>query len=216
VSQAHTPRNEPIPGLGRAIWWAGPSVIWTAGRIAFSFRCDHMAELPTPPFVLAANHYSHFDPPAIGSALRTPIRFLSVDELTGANRFLATILPTVGTIPVSRNRLPIATLRVALARLEAGEVVGVFPEGTRVARFGDLPPKRGAAWLAIRARVPLIPIAVIGTGRALGLDNRLHRAPIRVVVGSALSTEGEDPSTVTDRWADWVSEQIGRNPRSER
>jgi 1-acyl-sn-glycerol-3-phosphate acyltransferase len=206
------PRDEPIPTLGRVLWWAGPPLLRLAGRIAFSLRFECPDEMPEPPFVVAANHYSHLDPPVIGAVMGVPIRYLALDELADANRFLAGALPTFGAIAVPRVGLPLGALRVALSRLASGEAVGVFPEAYRVAHWGDRPIKRGAAWLAIRAGVPLVPVAVTGTGRALGIDNRLHRSPIEVVIGPAMSPQSEDASSLTERWADWVGEQIRRHP----
>ncbi len=185
-----------------------------AGRAGFSFRYEIQAPLPKPPFVVAANHYSHLDPPAIGCLVGMPVRFLALDELFTASRVLAAILPTLGVVTVSRGRWSIAGVRTALAMLEAGEVVGVFPEGIRVAHWGDRPFKRGGAWLAIRAQVPLVPVAVIGTGKAFGLDNRWHRAPIRVVIGESMAPGG-DSWELTRRWAAWVGSQIARHPGSE-
>ncbi len=164
--------------------------------------------------MIAANHYSHLDPPAIGCLTGTPVRFLALDELFTASRVLARILPPLGVITVSRGRWSVGGVRTALAMLEAGEVVGVFPEGIRVVHWGDRPLKRGAAWLAIRAQVPLVPVAVIGTGKAVGLDNRWHRAPIRVVIGEAMAPEG-DSRELTTRWADWIGSQIACYPGSE-
>ncbi len=178
-------------------------------KLAFSYRVETLAPLPAPPFVVAANHYSHFDPPVIGAALRTTIRYLALDELADASRFLAWVLPTFGTIPLSRSALPIGTLRVALARLSRGEVVGLFPEGTRVARWGDREPKRGAAWLACKAGAPLVPVAVIGTDQVLGIDNRLCRGTIRVVIGRAMDPDGADPTSLTADWFDWVNTHLG-------
>jgi 1-acyl-sn-glycerol-3-phosphate acyltransferase len=163
---------------------------------------------------LASNHYSHLDPPAIGAVLGIPIRFLALDDLFAANRFLAGFLPTVGVITVSRRNPSIAGVRTALAHLDAGEAVGVFPEGTRVRRWGDQPPRRGAAWLAVRTGVPFVPVAVLGTSEAMGLDNRPHRAPIRVVVGEPLHA-GDDSLELTRRWADWVTKQLARVPGIE-
>jgi 1-acyl-sn-glycerol-3-phosphate acyltransferase len=207
-------RYRPIPPAGRLLWSVGPGVVRMAGRLGFSLRYEKPATLPRPPFVLASNHYSHLDPPAIGAVLATPIRFLALDDLFGANRFLAGILPAVGVITVSRRNASIAGVRTALAHLDAGEAVGVFPEGTRVRRWGDRPPRRGAAWLAVRTGVPLVPVAVLGTGKAMGLDNRPHRAPIRVVVGEPMPA-GDDSFELTRRWADWVGEQLARVPETE-
>lgn len=208
----HLLHDQPMPHFGRFLWSAGPVMVRAVGRVAFSMRIELQGEIPPPPFVLAANHFSHLDPVVIGASVGNPIRYLAVDELFGNSRIFDRLLGWVGVIPISRSRVPIRTLRVALARLEAGEIVGVFPEGTRVSHWGDLSPKRGAAWLAVRAQVPLLPVAVVGTDRAFGLDNSWHSAPIRVVVGRPLSPHPEDASALTSKWKSWVTEQLARFP----
>lgn len=185
------------------------------GRAFFSLRIEREALEPDPPFVIAANHYSHFDSPAIGAVLRAPVRFLALTDLFGENPVLDWLLVGSGAIPIPRRGVPLAALRTALAALEAGEVVGLFPESTRVSHWGTLPPKRGASWLAVRAKVPLVPVALIGTGRAFGLDNRVHRAPITAVVGKALGSEDADVTDLTERWANWMTARIAEYPGSE-
>jgi len=209
----HLLRDEPLTPFSNFLWSVGPVTVRAAGRLAFSMRIELQGDLPPPPYVVAANHYSHLDPVAVGASLGNPIRFLAVDELFGISAILDRLLSGFGVIPISRSRVPIRTLRVALARLEAGEIVGVFPDGTRVSRWGDLPPKRGAAWLAVRANVPLLPVAVVGTDRAFGVDNRWHRAHIHVV-GRPFGPRLEDASTLTTKWECWVTEQLARSSRS--
>jgi 1-acyl-sn-glycerol-3-phosphate acyltransferase len=183
------------------------------GRALFSLRVVHEAPLPDPPFVVAANHYSHFDPPVISGALDMPIRFLALEDLFGANVLLDWLIEGYGAIPTPRFRLPITAVKTALSVLAGGEAVGVFPEATRVSHWGTLPPKRGAGWLAARAGVPLIPVAVVGTGRAFGLDNRLRRAKTAVVVGPALGMGSAE--SLTSSWSEWMTSTISRYPGSE-
>lgn len=202
------------PPQGRFLWRVSPPLFRGIGRAFFSLRVECEAGLPSPPFVIAANHYSHFDSPAIAGAIDLPIRFLALEDLFGINRLLDWLVVGYGTIPTPRHRTPVGAVRTALSALESGEAVGVFPEATRVSHWGTLPPKRGAAWLAIRAGVPLVPVAVVGTGQAFGLDNRLHRAPIRIVIGPAFEP-GHDPIRLTGQWTDWMTSQIGRYPDSE-
>ncbi len=190
-------------------------MVRTGLRVGFSFRHERIGEVPDPPFVLASNHYSHFDPPSIGAVVGTPIRFLALDELFTASRFLARVLPAVGVVTVSRQRLSIGGVRTALELLDRGEAIGVFPEGIRVTGWGERDVKRGAAWLAIRAGVPMVPVATVGTGRVFGIDNKLHRSPIRVVIGETITTAGRTPEDLTREWADWVGRQLARFPDSE-
>ena len=145
------------------------------------------------------NHLSHLDPPIAGLALRRPVRFLALDELWGHSPVLDAIFRAFGAVPLPREgRHPVRALKVALWHLTSGEAVAMFPEGRRVRCWGDAPLSRGAAWLSIRAGVPVVPVAVWGTQHAMPLDTmRIRRAPIRVVVGCAIKPAGfvnrEDP-----------------------
>lgn len=169
--------------------------------------------LPDAPYVIAANHYSHFDPPAIAAALDRPIRFLALEDLFVASRLLNWLITGFGAISTPRFRRPITAVRTALTALSAGDVVAVFPEATRVSHWRTLPAKRGAAWLAVRAGVPLVPVAVIGTGQAFGLENRVRRAQIRVIVGRPIEPGSVD--IMTEAWIDWMDAQVARFPGSE-
>lgn len=183
------------------------------GRTFFSLVVEQDGPLTDAPYVIAANHYSHFDAPAIAAALDRPIRFLALEDLFVASKLLNWLITGFGGIPTPRFRRPIAAVRAAMDALSAGEVVAVFPESTRVSHWRTLPPKRGAAWLAVRAGVPLVPVAVIGTGQAFGLENRVRRAQIRVVVGHPIDAGSVD-STI-EEWGGWMDAQIARFPGSE-
>lgn len=199
----------PMPSRSRFLWWAGPRLVRGVGKAFFSMSIDREAALPPPPFVMAANHFSHFDPPVVGAAMGVPIRFLALDDLFGPNRFFDWLIIGFGAIATPRHRRPTAAVRAALASLEAGEPVGVFPEGRRVGHWGEHSLKRGAAWLSLRARVPLVPAAIIGTDEVFGMENRLHRGRIRVVLGEAIEPEDDDSVELTERWAEWMSSHLG-------
>ncbi|MFZ0015305.1 MAG: lysophospholipid acyltransferase family protein [Acidimicrobiia bacterium] len=202
-----------LAARSRFLWTVAPPVLRGVGRSLFSLEVEQETPLPDPPFVLAANHYSHLDPPAIAAALDIPIRYLALEDLFVANRLLDWLITGFGAIPTPRFRVPIGAVRTALGALDSGEVVGVFPEATRVTHWGTLPPKRGAAWLATRSGVPLVPVAIVGTGQALGLENKVHRAPIRVISGPPVAVG--DIDEMTSVWAAWMTTQIGRFPASE-
>ena len=199
----------------RFLWAVSPPVLRGVGRVLFSLRVERESDLPPPPFVVAANHYSHLDPPAIASVLDRPVRFLALDDLFGPSRLLDWLIVGYGAIPTPRRGVPLAAVRTALGALGSGDVVGVFPEATRVSHWGTLAPKRGAAWLAARAGVPLVPVAIIGSGKSLDLENRLRLAPIRVVVGTPMPPGEEDVDTVTARWSAWIGAQVRRHPGTE-
>lgn len=199
---------QPFPWSGRLLWPACSLLGRSAGWAVWGLSEVREAPLPAPPYVLASNHFSHLDPPILGALVGRPVQFLAVDELNDLNRFLDVSLRLFGAIPLPRGRVPLRAMRAALARLEAGGIVGLYPEGRRVARFGDEPPKRGAAWLAHRAGVPMVPVAMIGTDRAMGLDNRVHRARTRVIFGEAISPG--NPVEMMAAWREWVAARLGR------
>ncbi|MDE0138340.1 MAG: lysophospholipid acyltransferase family protein [bacterium] len=166
-------------------------LLWPPARVVaawFPYSVVRRARLPKGPFVAVINHFSLLDPPVAGLALRRPVRFLALDEIWGVNAALDAVLTSFDSIPVARSdRRALGALRAALRHLESGRPIGVFPEGRRVAAWGEVPLKTGAAWLALRASVPAVPVAIWGSQHAMPMDGmRVKRAPIRVVVGTPI------------------------------
>lgn len=112
--------------------------------------------------VLAANHTSTFDPPTIGSVLPRSVSFMAKKELF-RNGFLNLVFRGVRAFPVDRKRSDVTAIKEALRRLEADDMVGVFIEGTRTR--GAVEALDGAAFLAQRANVPILPAAIWREGR---------------------------------------------------
>jgi 1-acyl-sn-glycerol-3-phosphate acyltransferase len=168
---------------------------------------------PTGPLVVAANHFSHLDPPLVGVAVRRPVRFLALDELFGLNRFYDAVMLGLGAIPVPRGtKVPIRAMRVALAHLHHGGAVGVFPEARRVILWGDTEPRQGAAWLSLRSGAPLLPVAISGTDLSFGLGSkRFKRSHVRIVIGTCLDPENFRTSgraAMIRAWQEWVEERL--------
>jgi len=102
--------------------------------------------VPDGPIVVAANHFSNLDPVVVALAMDRPVRYLAVDELYGNSRLFDNLILWLGTIPMSRTRAPLGALRLAIAELEAGGTVGLFPEGVRVWRWGEQESNRWFRW----------------------------------------------------------------------
>lgn len=139
--------------------------------------------LPTEgPALLISNHPSYLDPPIIFGWLshRRRVRFMAWDMLWRVP-LIRWYLDAFGAFPVNLGRADVDSYRQANRLLAAGEVVGVFPEGQRARYSGFKPSKRGAIRLAIRQRVPLIPVAIAGT-RAAWPRHHLFPRPGRVRV----------------------------------
>lgn len=199
------------PTRSRFIWPVAIPAIRAGARIAWSLNVDRGGGFPDPPFIMAANHYSFLDPPLVGAVYGRRARFIALADLYGNHRTLDWALDGFEVITVRRGTVPLGAVRQCLAHLAAGGVVGMFPEGIRVERFGEAGLKPGAAWLAGRAGVPLVAVAVTGTDQVLGVDNKLHRGRVGVVIGPTLHPTGTDRAAVADltrRWADWVEETL--------
>jgi 1-acyl-sn-glycerol-3-phosphate acyltransferase len=117
--------------------------------------------------LLAANHVSYWDPVAIVCAIERQVYIMAKAELFNIP-IIGYAVRVSGAFPVRRDATDRRALRTALRLLQQGEVVGIFPEGTRNKSEGTLQPHLGAAMLALKTGVPVVPIAVIGSRGVIG------------------------------------------------
>lgn len=135
------------------------------------------------PCIVATNHLSAFDIPLLASIFPYPIRALAAIEHQ-SNPLYAPILVASGAIWVRRGEVDRHALREALAVLERGEVLGIAPEGTRSDKSHALQEgKAGAAYIATRANVPIVPVGIAGTEKIKDCLLNLRRAKVRVAIG---------------------------------
>jgi len=143
--------------------------------------------------VLACNHLSSFDPWPLGMPLWPDrwLRFMAKAELYWWPARL--VLDTVGAFKVRRGRADVEAIETAVRLAREGNVVVMFPEGTRrqkgLVKKHQARPRSGAARIALMADVPLIPAAVSGTDRLLTLG------PLRVAYGPPIEMEDLRAST---------------------
>ncbi len=148
---------------------------WPAVRLLYRLRVTGLENVPMRGgCVLAANHTSNFDPWPLGVPLfpRRQLRFMAKVELF--NPLLKPLLNGAGAFPVRRGEADHEAIERAVRLAREGEIVVMFPEGTRQ-RKGlrkRLEPRRhtGAARIALAADVPLVPAAIRGTDRLARLD----------------------------------------------
>jgi 1-acyl-sn-glycerol-3-phosphate acyltransferase len=164
----------------------------------YRLRVRGLEHLPESGFVLAANHTSNFDPWPLGIPLlpHRQLRFMAKSELF--NPVLAPILRAGGAFKVRRGEGDLEAMRTAAELARAGEIVVMFPEGTRqrkgLRKRHEARPHTGAARIALTAGVPLVPAAITGTDRLSRLG------PLRVAYGPPLDLsdlEGVDPKTAS-------------------
>jgi 1-acyl-sn-glycerol-3-phosphate acyltransferase len=156
------------------------------------------------PVILAANHRSFFDPFVIGTMTRRPVYYVAKKELFGYSRILSWLLNALGAFPVDRGASDQESIETARQILNRGEIVLMFPEGTRT-RPGSLgKPKRGVGRLALESGAPVVPIAIIGT-EDIRRGWRIRPRKVRIRAGRALNFPKVDNASpalagaVTDR-----------------
>lgn len=156
------------------------------------------------PVIIAANHRSFLDPFMIGTMVRRPIFYMAKRELFEYHPLLAWVLGALGAFPVDRGAGDADSIETAKTILARGDVVLVFPEGTRI-RPGALgKPKRGVGRLALESGAPVVPVAIIGT-EAVRNGWRLRPRKVRIRAGRALrfpavaDASPELAGAVTDR-----------------
>lgn len=114
--------------------------------------------------IIAANHISLWDPPVIGAACTRAIHFMAKEELFAISAF-KWIITKLKAFPVRRGTADRTAIKHAISLLKNGEILGLFPEGTRSVT-GELgKPEAGIAMIVVKAGVPIVPAAIIGTNK---------------------------------------------------
>jgi 1-acyl-sn-glycerol-3-phosphate acyltransferase len=145
-----------------------------------------------PLAVYASNHLSYYDTPMLFAKLPFQFRILAKGSLWKLP-FIGWYLNRSGQVPIDQSsaRAGVASLMRGVKTLEAGLPLMLFPEGGR-SPTGELKSMvAGAAWMAIKARVPLVPITLIGTYELLPIHTYVMRPrPLKLIIGDPLLTTG--------------------------
>jgi 1-acyl-sn-glycerol-3-phosphate acyltransferase len=153
----------------------------------FDFRVDGLDLVPDRgPFILAANHHNYLDGVVLAAALPFPVVFLVMPRVWRATPLHPLFHRHVGSIRLEVGRPDVGALRRALAALEHGRVVGIFPEGPFSVSGRLEPGLPGVGLLALKSAVPVVPAAISGTYEAL-VRRRFYvprRHPLSVHFGS--------------------------------
>ena len=175
----------------------------------YRLRARGVEHLPEGGFVLAANHTSNFDPWPLGVPLLPDrqLRFMAKAELF--NPVFTPILNAGGAFKVRRGQGDVEAMRTAIDLVKEGEIVVMFPEGTRQAKGlrkkHTARPHTGAARIALAAGAPLVPAAIAGTDRLSRLG------PLRVAFGEPIDVsdlDGADTKTQAQVATDRLMEKI--------
>lgn len=165
---------------------------------------------PSGPYILATNHLSAFDSPLLMMVCPHTVRAFAASKHR-RNPFYFVVLSAAGSIWVRRGEIDREALRGAFEVLKRGEVLGIAPEGTRARKVYALQPgKTGAAYIATRADVPIVPVGLTGTEKIKQNLPRLRRTDVTVTIGEPfrLPESGRVRGPKLDEYTDLIMRRI--------
>lgn len=138
-------------------------------------------------FILAPTHRSIIDTPVASGVYRRRMRFMGADKWW-SNRHFGRLLTALGGFPVSRGSADREALRRCIAVIEGGEPLVLFPEGERKSGLVVQPLFEGAAYVAMKTGVPIIPVGIGGSERAMPKGTKMiYPRKMHVIVGAPLT-----------------------------
>lgn len=166
------------------------TAIYTLARIIFGFLFHtifplrfHNAQIVEemqPPYIIMANHRSFADPMALAIKVkRYEIRFIGKRELAHG-RLKSWLFSGLHMILVSRHATDMAAMRQCMQTLKDGHILGIFPEGTRHQPEMMQEVESGTAIIALRARVPLLPVYIDGKIRPFHITHIYYGKPMEL------------------------------------
>ncbi len=181
-------------------------------RLLYRLRAEGVDNLPEAGgFVLAANHTSNLDPFVLALPLwpRRFLRFMAKSELYWFP--LGSLITAGGGFPVKRGERDAEAIEKAVRLARQGNVIAMFPEGTRrakgIRKKYEARAHTGAARIALEGGVPLVPAAIAGSDRLSRLE------PLRVRYGEPIPLDdlaGEDPSDAARNATERLMAEISR------
>jgi 1-acyl-sn-glycerol-3-phosphate acyltransferase len=191
------------PTRGELAWYGfARAVVFVPCWLLWNMSFTGTENLPqTTPYVLAPVHRSYIDTLLAGFVTRRRVRFMGKGEMW-ESPFLAKLFTSLGGFPVRRGTPDRESLRMCEQALEAGEPVVLFPEGSRQHGPVVQPLFAGPAFVALRANVPIVPVGIAGSERAMPKGYKWVRPTrIAVVVGRPIWPPPATPSGRASRRA---------------
>ena len=162
----------------------GRSLSWLVAKVFGRFEVIGRENIPARGGALVcSNHVSYADPPVLGAGAPRPLHYMAKIELFKIP-VLGFLIKHVGAFPVQQRTADRHALKTAIGYLSKGECVAMFPEGQRMldGKLGEALP--GVGMIALRAKVPVIPAALINTDKLLPPHKLLPRfARVKVIYG---------------------------------
>lgn len=192
--------RNPYPRMVRNVLVDGvvrPAVGWIARPDRAGM--DRLGHLDGP-VIFAANHHSHLDTPLLLTSIpeqwrRKLVVGAAADYFFGTRLTSAMSALVIGAIPIERSKVGRRSADLAAELIDEGWSFMIFPEGGRSPDGWGQPFRGGAAYLAIRCGVPVVPVHLEGTGKILRKgSNRIRRSRTTVTFGAPLVPEDGESS----------------------
>ena len=162
-------------------------IFWLVFILGYGAKVHHRDRVPKEgAFIVAPNHTSNFDPPLLGMAMNRPVYLMAKEELF-RNPIFGKIITEMGAFPLRRGTVDKVAIRNAMSILKRGDLLGIFPQGTRAKEGTFEGFHDGMASLALRTGVPIIPVTIIGS-------SKMKRNGIHIIVGEPIPVEKDKPT----------------------
>ncbi|MGI9622972.1 MAG: lysophospholipid acyltransferase family protein [Acidimicrobiales bacterium] len=166
-STAFDERGGRQPLGSRTTYWLLRTLARALARVYFRAYVHQKSNMPQGALIVSPVHRSNLDVPLLGATSPRRLRYLAKGSLF-KTRFWNWFLTVLGGFPLDRGSMADrGALKAALAVLQRGEALAVFPEGERKAGPVVHPMADGAVWLSVRSGAPILPIGIGGSERAL-------------------------------------------------
>ncbi|MGI6449311.1 MAG: lysophospholipid acyltransferase family protein [Desulfitobacteriia bacterium] len=168
------------------------------------YKVQGLENIPAEgPLIVASNHVSMWDPVIVGCALPRQVFFIAKEELFD-KPFLGKILAGLGAFPVKRGQGDIGAIKKSLAVLKAGNILGIFPEGTRSQSGAIQEAMSGIVLIAEKSKAPIIPVKIYGSRGLL----RQKRGNIGIVIGEPICAHKIAVPAEVENSRSWLANEI--------
>jgi len=176
-------------------------------KVLFNWEVKGKENIPKKGgFIIASNHLSYLDPPVIGIASPRKLHYLAKSSLFKIP-VLNFLIKIYGAIPIEREKEYSISIRKGLEILKKGGGLVIFPEGTRNPKGEVKIPKKGVAFLAYKTGVPVIPVKIKGTEKALSVGGKFIKpAKIKVIFGPPIKAENNNYSNQANKIMNLIKE----------
>ena len=148
--------------------------------LLFNYRVTGRENVPKEgAYIVCSNHVNAIDPIFVGISLTKRMYFMAKAELF-KNKLLGTLIQGLGVFPVKRGEADIKSIKTSLKLLANGKVLALFPEGTRN-KTSEVVAEPGIAMLAIKSKVPVVPVAIISSYKFFRRTKVIIGKPIELI-----------------------------------